>query len=185
MANKYSIPIILGTSRKDAQSLNAANLIKTVASDNSEIAASLIDPTNFKLPYDGNEEYAKDPKYTKITNKADAFVLVVPEYNHSFPGSLKRLLDSELKNYNKKPVSLVGVSAGPWGGTRAIQSIIPVLRELGLIVSSYDLHFPVIQNIFDKKGNLVEKEYKDRAKKFLDELLWLSKGLKKMREGNL
>lgn len=124
-----------------------------------------------------NDSDAKDPKYTKITAEADGFVIVVPEYNHSFPGSLKRMLDSEYGNYRRKPVVLAGVSSGAFGGVRAIHSLVPVLRELGLVVLHADLHFPRVQDLFDEKGKLNDDNYKQRIKKSLDELLWFSKAL--------
>ena len=58
-------------------------------------------------------------------NRADAIVIVVPEYNHSFPGLLKHVLDSCLKEYIHKAVGVVGVSAGPFGGARVIQHLLP------------------------------------------------------------
>ena len=59
------------------------------------------------------------------------FILVVPEYNHSFPGLLKHVLDSCLSEYIHKAVGLVGVSAGPFAGTRVVQGLLPVMREIG------------------------------------------------------
>jgi hypothetical protein len=66
-------------------------------------------------------------------NRADALVIVAPEYNHGYPGLLKHVLDTNLKEYIHKAAGIVGVSAGIFGGARAIQNLIPVLRELGLV----------------------------------------------------
>jgi NAD(P)H-dependent FMN reductase len=60
-------------------------------------------------------------------------VLVVPEYNHGYPGLLKHVLDTNLKEYIHKAVGICGVSAGGLGGTRVIQNLLPVMRELGLV----------------------------------------------------
>ena len=57
-------------------------------------------------------------------------------------GSLKSVLDLLLKEYIHKAVAFVGVSAGPWGGTRVIESMVPMVRELGLAVTFSDLNFP-------------------------------------------
>jgi NAD(P)H-dependent FMN reductase len=65
----------------------------------------------------------------------------VPEYNHSFPGLLKHVLDTNLKEYIHKAVGVCGVSAGPFGGARMIESLLPVLRELGLVTIFWDVYF--------------------------------------------
>src|SRR5690606_9661531 len=130
--SKLFIPILQGTTREGRQSINAAELILKVSKEYDEIETILVDPRDFNFPGDGNEPEAKDPRYTDITKRADGFFIVTPEYNHSIPGSLKRMLDSELKNYIHKPVAFAGVSAGPWGGVRAIEALVTTVREMGM-----------------------------------------------------
>jgi len=121
----------------------------------------------------------------EITAKADAFFIVTPEYNHSFPGSLKRMLDSELANYNHKPVALAGCSDGNWGGVRAVESLVPAVRETGLVVLSWDVYFPWIQNIFDDSGAIkpeFEARYTKSLQKLYVELVWMAKMFKAGRK---
>ena len=80
---------------------------------------------------------------------ADGLVIVTPEYNHGYPGTLKAVLDLLLREYIHKAVAFVGVSAGPWGGTRVIEALVPMVRELGLAVTFTDLNFPKVQNTFE------------------------------------
>ena len=75
-------------------------------------------------------------------------------------------------------VAFVGVSAGPWGGTRVIESMVPMVRELGLAVTFTDLHFPTVQSKFDDNGKLLDAAYENRVQGFLDELVWMSRTLK-------
>jgi hypothetical protein len=72
-------------------------------------------------------------------DRADALVVVSPEYNHGYSGLLKHVLDSCLKEYIHKAVGIVGVSAGPFGGARVIQNLLPVMRELGLVTIFWDV----------------------------------------------
>jgi NAD(P)H-dependent FMN reductase len=109
-------------------------------------------------------------------------VIVSPEYNHGYPGSLKAVLDLLLREYIHKAVAFVGVSAGMWGGTRVIESMVPMVRELGLAVSFADLNFPKVQNTFDAEGKLLDPAFEKRASGFLDELVWMSTVLKWGRE---
>lgn len=73
---------------------------------------------------------------------------------------------------------MVGVSAGPWGGTRVIEAMVPMIRELGLAVTFTDLNFPKIASKFDDDGNLLDEAYDSRVVGFLDELVWMARTLK-------
>jgi NAD(P)H-dependent FMN reductase len=101
-------------------------------------------------------------------------VIVTPEYNHGYPGSLKAVLDLLLREYVHKPVAFVGVSAGPWGGARVIEAMVPMVRELGLAPTFTDLNFPSVQKKFDDRGQLLDSAYEKRASEFLDELEWMA-----------
>lgn len=69
--------------------------------------------------------------------QADGIVIVTPEYNRGYPGLLKYVLDTNLKEYIHKAVGICGVSAGGFGGARVIENLLPVLRELGLVTILY------------------------------------------------
>lgn len=178
--SKLFIPIIVGTIRPQRISIHAAELIHEVASQMPDIESMLIDPKDFELPFDGNDPESKNARYTELTARADAFVIVSPEYNHSFPGSLKRLLDSELENYKHKPVAFAGVSSGPWGGVRAIEALATSVREMGLVSNAVDLQFPFDQKLF-VDGKIVEEQkakYVERIGRFYAELIWFANTLK-------
>lgn len=177
-----NIPILVGTTRPKRMTIHAARLVHKVAQTKEGIDTQLVDPQDFSFPYDGNDPENKDPRYTDLTHKADAFVIVAPEYNHAIPGSLKRMLDSELENYHHKPIALAGVSAGPWGGLRVIEHMVLIVRELGMVVTSVDMQFPSIYDLFDDKGNLTDEAYTRRVEKALDELIWMAKALKQARD---
>lgn len=174
----YFIPVIIGTSRPERMSIHVANLIHEIANQRDDIESVLVDPVELDLKLDGNADNLKNQNYSDITQKADGFFIVVPEYNRAYPGSLKRLLDSEYQNYKYKAVALAGVSSGIFGGTRAIQALVPVLREFNMFPIRNDLFFPKVQDLFDKNGNLTDKSFIERINKVYDELVWLAKTLK-------
>lgn len=180
--DKLNLAIIEGTTRKERKSIYVAKFIYQVSQQYPELKPILVDPVDFNFPNDGNDPQSQDPKYTKIVHQSDAFLIVVPEYNFSFPGSLKRMLDSELKNYIHKPVAFAGVSAGPWGGVRAIEALVPTVREMGLVATFVDIQFPKVQNTFNETGQLIDQSYTKRVKRTLDELIWMAKILKYGRE---
>ena len=139
---------------------------------------------DFALPQSdyGGEIKDQFPEWRDAVIRADGLVIVTPEYNHGYPGSLKSVLDLLLKEYIHKSVALVGVSAGPWGGTRVIEAMVSMVRELGLAVTFTDLNFPVVQDKFDGEGKLLDPAYEKRLEPFLDELIWMSRVLKWGRE---
>ncbi len=181
-ARPLNIPIIIGTVRRGRMTAHAARFIFGELSKYAGVATELIDIAELPLSTDDAGEATKDPGFSAKMNAADALVIVSPEYNHSIPGLLKHVLDSCLKEYIHKAVGVVGVSAGPFGGARMIENLLPVLRELGLVAIFWDVNFGNVSKVFDEAGNLLEPAYVRRAEKFLKELVWMAKTLRYGRE---
>ena len=176
------IPVILGTTRKGRMSAHAARFVFGQLQKREGISSELIDIAELNLPVDDAGEAVKDPRFSAAMERADAIVIVSPEYNHSFPGMLKHVLDSCLKEYIHKAAGIVGVSAGIFGGARAIEHFQPVLRELGLVSIFWDVNFGRIDKVFDSNGELLDQAYIARTDKFLNELIWMAKVLRYGRE---
>ena len=137
---------------------------------------------SFQLKLDDAGEQMKDPKFSTTIERCDGFIVVTPEYNHGYPGLLKHALDMNLKEYIHKAVGICGVSAGPFGGARVIEGLLPVMRELGLVAIFEDVNFGNVAKIFDKQGNLLDQSYVRRLDKFLNELVWMARVLRYGRE---
>ena len=177
-----SIPVILGTTRKGRMSAHAARFMVEQIERRQDVTTDLIDLSKLPAPIDDAGESIKDPAFAEKMTMADALVLVTPEYNHSFPGLLKHVLDSCLKEYIHKAAGIVGVSAGPFGGVRAIQDFLPVIRELGLVNIFWDVNFGNVGTVFVASGKLLDEAFITRADKFLDELVWMAKTLRYGRD---
>lgn len=179
-----NIPVLLGTNRKDRKSVFAAQWLVGQMELRSEIRTRLFDVADFEIPHNDYGQGLKEmfPEWRDTINNADGLVIVSPEYNHGYPGILKAVLDLLLKEYIHKAVAFVGVSAGPWGGTRVVEAMVPMVRELGLAVTFSDLNFPFVQRTFDESGKLLDPAFEPRAKDFLDELIWMAQVLKWGRE---
>lgn len=184
MANKLFLPLILGTTRKERKSEHVANWLLSKMQERDDIETQVFDVRDFDIPRDnyGTELGADFPEWRDAIVRADGLVIVTPEYNHGYPGSLKSVLDLLLKEYIHKAVAFVGVSAGPWGGTRVIESMVPMVRELGLTPTFTDLNFPSVGQTFDDAGNLLDETYQKRSGAFLDELVWMATTLRWGRE---
>ena len=181
---KLFIPVLLGTNRRERNSIHPAKWLVGEMQKRDDIETRLFDVAEFALPKDDYGQGLKDqfPEWKDAIIRADGLVIVSPEYNHGYPGSMKAVLDLLLREYVHKAVAFVGVSAGPWGGTRVIEAMVPMVRELGLAVTFADLNFPKVQNTFDAEGKLLDQAFEKRAKDFLDELVWMSTALKWGRE---
>ena len=169
-ARPLVIPVILGTPRKGRMSENAARLMVSRLELRDGVETELVDVATLPIGVDDAGEQAKDPDFSEQMNRSDALVLVAPEYNHGYPGLMKHVLDTNLKEYIHKAAGVVGVSAGIFGGARMIQNLNPVLRELGLVPIFWDVNFTTVQSRFDDDGAL------------LDELLWMAETLRYGRE---
>lgn len=184
MTKKLFLPVILGTNRKDRKSEHVAHWLLARMKGRDDIETQLFDVRDFVLPQDdyGTALGGDFPEWRDAVSRADGLVIVVPEYNHGYPGSLKSVLDLLLKEYIHKAVAFVGVSAGPWGGTRVIESMVPMVRELGLAATFTDLNFPSVRSKFNEHGALLDDAYEKRADGFLDELIWMATTLRWGRE---
>ena len=183
MTRPLFIPVILGTVRKGRASDNVAKFVFGEVQKREGVETELIDIRDLNFPTDDAGEAIKDPKFSETINRADGLVLVVPEYNHGYPGMLKHVLDTNLKEYIHKAVGVCGVSAGGFGGVRMIQNLLPVLRELGLVTIFWDANFSGAQNLLDETGKLLDEAAQvKRLDRFLGELIWMSKVLQHGRE---
>jgi NAD(P)H-dependent FMN reductase len=176
------IPVILGTTRKGRASEHVARFVHEEVKKHGVVETELVDLCDLQFPTEDAGEAIKNSRFSEMVARADALVLVVPEYNHGYPGMLKHALDTNLKEYIHKAVGVCGVSAGGFGGTRVIENLLPVLRELGLVTIFWDGNFSHAYKHFDAEGRLLDESYIKRIDKFLKELIWMGKVLRHGRE---
>jgi NAD(P)H-dependent FMN reductase len=173
-----SIPVLLGTPRQGRLSEHVARLMVHEASTRDDVHSQLIDVRELPLVTTDAGEQTKDPHFSDTIMHADGLIIVAPEYNHGYPGMLKHALDSNLKEYIHKPVGLCGVSAGGFGGTRVVENLLPVMRELGLVSIFWDVNVSSAGKAFDASGELLDEALPRRIRKFLDELVWMGRVLR-------
>ena len=182
MERALFIPLILGTAREGRQSENVARFVFEQTKKRADVETELIDVRELPMKLDDAGEQMKDSKFSAAIERCDGLIIVTPEYNHGYPGLLKHALDMNLKEYIHKAVGICGVSAGPFGGARVIEGLLPVMRELGLVAIFEDVNFGNVAKIFDDQGNLLDQNYVRRLDKFLNELVWMARVLRHGRE---
>ncbi|MFC4052096.1 NADPH-dependent FMN reductase [Actinomadura syzygii] len=114
-------------------------------------------------------------------DEADGFVVVTPEYNHSYPAALKHLLDWHTSQWSAKPVGFVSYG-GMGGGLRAVEHLRQVFVELHSVPVrdqvSFDQHWERIGD----DGELIDADGPDAAAKaLLDQLRWWAAALRDAR----
>ncbi|MBW1599139.1 NADPH-dependent FMN reductase [Streptomyces sp. JJ38] len=114
--------------------------------------------------------------------EADAFVVVTPEYNHSFPASLKNGIDWFREEWQAKPVGLVSYG-GQSGGIRAAEQLRQVFAEMHALTVRDALSFHNAWDVFGQDGRPKDAEGSARAAKgLLGQLDWWAEALREARE---
>src|SRR5712691_2635909 len=157
------IPIILGTARQGRESEHAARFVFEQTKKRAGVETELIDVRTLPMRLDDAGEQMKDPAFSATIERCDGLIIVTPEYNHGYPGLLKHALDMNLKEYIHKAVGICGVSAGAFGGARVIEHLLPVMRELGLVIIFWDVNFSNVRKLFNEKGELLDESFVRRV----------------------
>jgi NAD(P)H-dependent FMN reductase len=109
---------------------------------------------------------------TQKLQAADAFVMVTPEYNHSFPASIKSLIDWHFTEWRAKPVGFVSYG-GIGGGLRAVEQLRLVFAEMHGVTVRDTVSFHSYWELFNADGRLRNPEGpQGAAKVLLDQLAW-------------
>jgi len=167
------VAIILGTGRGGSKSEKVANFVVEEARNFGFEVEYIKVKDWLDKPFTGGMSEEKRIKISEILNNSQGFIIVSPEYNHSFPGELKLFLDEFYEEFNHKPVGICGVSVGKLGGARMIESLRLVLIEFMMIPLRNAVYFSNVQN-FDKEKEI----YKEFLKAMFEELKFYIEKLK-------
>lgn len=163
----------------------ASACVKHFAQHFSSSSVEMIDPLDFEIGNVFKPHFSYSPKQVpdaldslaQKIQRADAYVMVSPEYNHSMSPALSHLLNhfgSSLFSY--KPSAIVTYSAGQWGGTRAAVNMRTYLSELGCLPVSAMVHVPKAQEVFAQDGAYADGVDAERWDGYLgrclSQLLW-------------
>lgn len=166
------VALVLGTAREGRQSEKVAFFAKREA-EKAGWQVDFIDVRDYRIQASDNSgKIPQAIKWRKTLAKADAMLIVSPEYNHSFPGELKMFLDLLYPEYYHVPVAFCTVSSGQFGGVRALSKLKEYALALGMIPTSYSILFPTVQESFDEKGETKGKAYYGKMKELFEELAW-------------
>src|SRR5512145_771539 len=121
---------------------------------------------NLSSPPAGTVEFAEKIK------SAQGVIIISPEYNGGYPASLKNVIDLLSDEWKHKPVALVAVSDGPFGGTQVVGQLQFILWKMGAYTIPARFQVAHITEAYDEMGIASDKQSADkRASAFIGEFL--------------
>jgi NAD(P)H-dependent FMN reductase len=172
-----NITIVLGTARKERKSERVYIALQQIFADIDKVSVTAVDVRDYvTLPetvpnwgVGGSNEVPT--KWKEVVEKTDAFLFILPEYNHSFPGEWKILVDSLSSEYAGKAAYVVGVSAGAFAGARVSDHVKTVLIELNFTVSKMGLLIGSVGDALSQEGVIQDQALAERIEKFAQKVV--------------
>lgn len=177
------IAIILGSVRENRRSTSVADFLALSLNSNEGVEVDLLDLKKYSFPVmtERFRNLENPPKgmadFSKSLINSDGILIISPEYNGSFSGVLKNTLDYFKKEYYKKPLGVVTVSSGSWGGINASHHLLSWALHVKAIPSPFKLMVQNVDSLFDGDGKLLDEDFTLRSEKFLTEFLWLVRSI--------
>jgi NAD(P)H-dependent FMN reductase len=190
MANESrpAIPVLLGTSRVGRRSAHVARLVLVELENRTGICTELIDLASIDLPVmrhrlgDTDSPPSGAVELSAKLTLADGLVIVAPEYKNGYPGSLKNALDYLPAGIlRRKPIGIVTVSSGGFGGLNCLAQLRLVCLAMGGVPIPVALPVSRVEEAFDEEGGLRDPKLATRMGPFLDELIWYTQALAHQR----
>jgi NAD(P)H-dependent FMN reductase len=176
------LAVILGSVRQGRFGPVIAQWFAGEARQHGQFSVDLIDlaesPLPLVLPPEPPKIATTDARpaemagLTRKLETADVFVVVTPEYNHSFPASIKSLIDWHFTEWRAKPIGFVSYG-GAGGGLRAVEQLRLVFAEMHAVSVRDTVSFHRYPELFDADGQLIDLDGPNGAAKLLlDQLAW-------------
>jgi NAD(P)H-dependent FMN reductase len=180
--------VIIGSTRPGRVGPAVAQWFYDIAAAEGTFEVELVDLVDYELPiFDEPRhpvlrqyEHEHTKRWSATIARADAFVFVIPEYNHSFNAATKNAIDFLNHEWKHKPVGIVSYGSMAMG-VRAVQALKPVFSVLRLFFCG-EVTIPLpLNQVVD--GVLSSNEVLDNgAKAIVKELSLMSPPLKELRE---
>lgn len=186
-----NLAVVLGSAREGRFGPVVANWLLEQVKQHGQFDVDLIDVVETPLPLalpstqvELRDTGTRSDELIALAGRlaaADAFVVVTPEYNHSFPAALKHLVDWHFTEWQAKPVGFVSYG-GHGGGIRAVEQLRLVFAELHAVTVRDTVTFDQFWERFDANGTLADADGAHAAATvLLDQLAWWAGALHEAR----
>ncbi|MFD6288395.1 NADPH-dependent FMN reductase [Streptomyces sp. NPDC060205] len=171
--------VLTGSTREGRFGPVAADWFLRFAAQRDDLALDPVDLADHPLPdVASTAPHPGAAEFAERLAAADAFVVVTPEYNHSFPAPLKNAIDLHYTQWQAKPIGFVSYG-GIGGGLRAVEQLRLVFAELHAVTVRDTVSFHRAWENFTEDGSLHHPEIPEAAAKaMLDELTWWGRTLR-------
>ncbi|GAA3137656.1 NADPH-dependent FMN reductase [Streptomyces rectiviolaceus] len=186
-ATPLRVAVIIGSNREGRFGPIVAEWLLARIREHADFEVDVVDLAESHLPtalsYNPSPEtLAELGKVTPKLAAADAFVVLTPEYNHSYPASLKSLIDWHNAEWQAKPLAFVSYG-GLSGGLRAVEHLRPVFAELHTMTIRETVSFHNAGGLFGDDGTHKDPTAANAAaKSMLDQLHWWAWALRGAKE---
>lgn len=159
------LQVIVASTRPGRVGLPVATWVAGAAVEHGEFDVELVDLAAHGLPLLDEPNHPRLRQYThahtlrwsETVDRADAFVIVHPEYNHSFNAAIKNALDYLHQEWADKPVAFVSYG-GVSGGLRATNALMEVVTTLRLVPVVEGIPIPQVGRYLNDDGEFVPNE---------------------------
>jgi NAD(P)H-dependent FMN reductase len=172
------IAIISASVRTGRNSHRVALFFKTYLEKNNIATAEILDLQVYQFPlFSERLKYQASPSpdvldFADRIKRSDGVIIVTPEYNGGYPASIKNVIDLLYPEWRRKPIAITTVSDGMFGGTQVITSLLFTLWKIRAWVIPAMFPVPNVEDTFSEDGHASHADTSDRAKIFIDELMW-------------
>lgn len=185
---KLKLKVVVGSTRPGRVGLAVGKWIGSVAAAHPAYDTDLVDLADVGLPLYDEPNHPRLRKYvhehtkawSAIVDSADAFVLVMPEYNHSVAPALANALDFLFHEWACKPAGFVSYG-GVSGGLRAAQLVKVTLCALKVVPITEAVVVPFVTNHLNDGVFVPNETHVTAAGQMLDETARWAKALRPLR----
>ena len=178
------ISVISGTNRLDNKSLHVARHVAEVYRGLGE-EVSLLDLQALPAEALVSAGYKDKPEqlvsgFIDKIMAADGLVVIVPEYNGSYPGILKYFIDllPFPESFESRPVAFIGLSAGYYGALRPVEQLQMVFAYRNAYLFNRRVFIPAVYKVLDEEGKLVDEDLRQRLQMQAEKFLPFTRALK-------
>jgi NAD(P)H-dependent FMN reductase len=181
-AGPLRVAVIIGSTREGRVGDTIARWFCAQAARRTDIELSVIDLADYAFP--ARYPRAATPQMAEFTadvGRAEAFVVVTPEYNRSFPAPLKQAIDYAYDEWQAKPVGFVSYGYRS-EGLYAVEQLRSVFTELHAVTTRDGVGFNLLDGSFDSGGRPRDADGPEQAAStMLGQLTWWGCALRQAR----
>jgi NAD(P)H-dependent FMN reductase len=176
------VTVLVGSMRDGRLAPQIAGWFVDQAQQRADMVFDVVDITDHPLPASLDDTHEATLRLRPRLLAADAFVMVVPEYNRSIPGPLKTIIDSYNKEWEAKPVGFVSYGLSMAGGVRAVEHLRQIFAEFHAVGMKDVVTFPRVLEHFSEETFAPDPAASGAAVKImLDQLAWWATALREAK----